>query len=137
MHNSIKIMQLSTQNRTRNEIELFTLTIYVSTPAKIRQQTRKPGIPISQPKSSERTNPWRRQPPVFNLFILRLQLPTTPVSSNHSCDESRQTPIRIKRTAIKPPVALAASPPQKIVGTAPCSIGSSQTCGYRSLGANP
>jgi hypothetical protein len=60
--------------------------------------------------SSEQTNPWRRQPPVFNLFVDCLQLLTAPVSSNHGCDESRQTPIRIKRAAMKLPVALAASP---------------------------
>ncbi len=35
------------------------------------------------------------------------------------------------------PVALAALPPQKNVGAAPCPMGSSQTRGYRSLGANP
>jgi hypothetical protein len=58
------------------------------------------GTPIRRPWSSEHTNPWRRQPPVFNLFIHRLQLPITPVSSNHGCDESRQTPIRIKRASI-------------------------------------
>lgn len=66
----------------------------------VSHQPAKLGTPISRPKSSERTNPWRRQPPVFNLFIHRLQLPITPVSSNHGCDESRQTPIRIKRAAM-------------------------------------
>ncbi len=92
---------------------------------------------ISRPKSSEQTNPWRRQPPVFNLFIHRLQLPITPISSNHGCDESRQTPTRIKRAAMKLPVALAASPPQKNVGAATRPMGSSHTCGCRSLGADP
>jgi hypothetical protein len=52
----------------------------------------------------------------FETLPLFLQLPITPVSSNHGCDESRQTPIRIKRVAMNPPVALAASPPQKNVG---------------------
>lgn len=33
-------------------------------------------------------------------FQYRLQWPTVPVSSTHGCDESRQTPIRIKRTAM-------------------------------------
>jgi hypothetical protein len=66
-----------------------------------------------------------------------LQLPITPVSSNHGCDESRQTPIRIKRTAMKLPVALAASPPQKNVGAATRPMGSSQTRGCQFLGANP
>jgi len=66
-----------------------------------------------------------------------LQKPITPVSSNHGCDESRQTPIRIKRAAMNQPVALAASPPQKNVGAAPCPMGSSQTRGYRFPGANP
>jgi hypothetical protein len=45
----------------------------------------------------------------------RLQSPITLVSSNHGCDESRQTPIRIKRTAIKLPVALAARRPRRTV----------------------
>ena len=97
----------------------------------------KQGTPISRPKSSEQTNPWRRQPPVFNLFIHHLQLPTAPVSSNHGCDESRQTPIRIKRAAVMLPVALAASPLQKNVGAATRPMGSSQTRGCRGLGANP
>ena len=95
------------------------------------------GTPISRPKSSEQANPWRRQPPVFKRFILRLQLPITPVSSNHGYDESRQTPIRIKRVAMKLPVALAASPPQKNVGAATRPMGSSQTRGCRFPGANP
>src|SRR5260221_10146233 len=69
--------------------------------------------------------------------ILRLQLPITPVSSLHGCDESRQTPIRIKRPAMTLPVALAASPPQKNVGAATRPRGSSQTRGCRSFGANP
>jgi len=64
-------------------------------------------------------------------------LPTAPVSSNHGCDESRQTPIRIKRTAMNLPVALAALPPQKNIGAATCPMGSSQTRGCRFLGANP
>ena len=67
----------------------------------------------------------------------RLQLPITPVSSNRGCDESRQTPIRIKRTTILLPVALAAWPPQKNVGAATCPMGSSQTRGCRVVGANP
>jgi hypothetical protein len=67
--------------------------------------------------------PWRREPPVINLSLLRLQLPITPVSSLHGCDESRQTPIRIKRAAMLLPVALAALPPQKNVGAAPCPMG--------------
>jgi len=87
--------------------------------------------------SSEQTIPWRREPPVFNLSILRLQLPIAPVSSLHGCDESRQTPIRIKRAAMMLPVALAALPPQKNVGAAPCPMGSSQTRGCQFLGANP
>jgi hypothetical protein len=66
-----------------------------------------------------------------------LQLPITPVSSFHGCDESRQTPIRIKRATMKLPVALAASPPQKNVGAAPRPMGSSQTRGCRLPGANP
>jgi hypothetical protein len=67
--------------------------------------------------------PWRGEPPVINLSILRLQLPITPVSSLHSCDESRQTPVRIKRAAMMLPVALAALPPQKNVGAASCPMG--------------
>ena len=86
--------------------------------------------------SSEQTNPWRRQPPVLKLS-LRLQLPITPVSSNHGCDESRQTPIRIKRAAMNLPVALAAAPLQKNVGAATRPMGSSQTRGCRFHGANP
>lgn len=74
---------------------------------------------------------------LFSLSILRLQLPITPVSSIHGCDESRQTPIRIKRAAVKWPVALAASPPQKNVGAATRPMGSSQTRGCRFPGANP
>ena len=38
---------------------------------------------------------------------------------------------------MKLPVALAASPPQKNVGAAPCPMGSSQTRGCRFPGANP
>jgi len=57
--------------------------------------------------SSEQTIPWRHQPPVFNLSKPRLQLLITPVFSFIGCDESRQTPIRIKRTAMMLPVALA------------------------------
>jgi len=57
--------------------------------------------------SSEQTIPWRRQPPIFNFFLLRLQLLITPVFSFIGCDESRQTPIRIKRAAMTLPVALA------------------------------
>jgi hypothetical protein len=41
-----------------------------------------------------------------------MQLPITPVSSLRGCDESRQTPIGIKRAAMMLPVALAALPPQ-------------------------
>jgi len=73
--------------------------------------------------SSEQAIPWRREPPVFNLSILRLQRPITPVSSLHGCDESRQTPIRIKRAAMLLPIALAALPPQKNVGAAAASNG--------------
>jgi len=50
-------------------------------------------------------------------------LPITPVSSLHGCDESRQTPIRIKRAAMLLPVALTALPPQKNVGAAACPMG--------------
>ena len=39
--------------------------------------------------------------------------------------------------AMKLPVALAASPPQKNVGAATCPMGSSQTRGCRLPGANP
>ena len=39
-------------------------------------------------------------PPVLNLSIPRLQLPITPVFSFRGCDESHQTPIRIKRAAM-------------------------------------
>src|SRR5574338_951347 len=53
------------------------------------------------------------------------------------CDESRQTPIRIKRVAMMLPLALAALPPQKNVGAAARPMGSSQTRGCRRLGANP
>jgi hypothetical protein len=42
---------------------------------------REQGTPISRPLSSEQTNPWRREPPVLNLSLLRLQLPITPVFS--------------------------------------------------------
>ena len=87
--------------------------------------------------SSEQTIPWRRQPPVFDPSPHRLQLPIAPVSSNHGCDESRQTPIRIKLATMTPPVALAALPPQKNVGAAPRPMGSSQTRGCRFPGANP
>jgi hypothetical protein len=52
-----------------------------------------------------------------------LQLPITPVSSNHGCDESRQTPIRIKQAAMNLPFALAALPPQKNVGAATRPMG--------------
>ena len=61
----------------------------------------------------------------------------TPVSSIHGCDESHQTPIRIKRAAMTRPVALAALPPQKNVGATPCPMGSSQTRGCRFPGTNP
>jgi len=64
--------------------------------------------------SSEQTNPWRRQPPVFNLFLRRLQLPITPVFSFRGCDESHQTPIRIKRTAMTLPVAPVSSTGQAL-----------------------
>jgi len=67
-----------------------------------------------------------------------MQRPITPVSSSiHGCDESRQTPIRIKREAMKLPPALVALPPQKNVGAATRPMGSSQTRGYRFAGANP
>jgi len=46
----------------------------------------------------------------FNLSILRLQLPITPVFSFIGCGESHQTPIRIKRAAMLLPVALAVYP---------------------------
>jgi hypothetical protein len=39
------------------------------------------------------------------------------------CDESRQTPIRIKRAAMTLPVALVALPPQKNVGAVACPRG--------------
>ncbi len=61
----------------------------------------------------------------------------TPVSSNHGCDESRQTPIRIKQATMILPVALAASPPQKNVGATTCPMGSSQTHGFWFSGTNP
>ena len=80
--------------------------------------------PISRPVSSEQTIPWRRKPPVFNLFPLRLQLPTAPVSSNHGCDESRQTPIRIKQGPMICRSPWRACPPQKNVGAATRPMGS-------------
>lgn len=36
----------------------------------------------------------------FSIFPSVCSKPITPVSSNHGCDESRQTPIRIKRAAM-------------------------------------
>src|SRR5450830_405942 len=53
---------------------------------------------------------------------IRSQLPTASVSSIHGCDESHQTPIRIKRAALSLPVALAASLPQKNVGAKTCPM---------------
>ena len=55
-------------------------------------------------------------------FPWRLQLPTASVSSVHGCDESRQTPIEIKRAALSRPLALAAWPPQKNVGAETCPM---------------
>lgn len=49
----------------------------------VRQNGKLP--PISGPVSTEQTNPWRRQPPIFT-FLLRLQRRTASVSSNHGCE---------------------------------------------------
>ena len=81
--------------------------------------------------------PWRREPPVSNLFLFSLQLPITPVFSFIGCDESRQTPIRIKRAAMTLPSPWRPLPPQKNVGAAACPMGLSQTRGCRCSGANP
>jgi len=51
---------------------------------------------------------------VSNLFLLRLQLPITPVFSFFGCDESHQTHIRIKRTAMTLPVAPVSSTGQAL-----------------------
>lgn len=72
------------------------------------QRYKAMGTPNSRPVSSEQTISRGREPPVFNLSILRLQLPIAPVSSLHGSDESRQTRIWIKRAAMMLPVALAA-----------------------------
>ena len=79
--------------------------------------------PISRPVSSEHRN-LRGASRLFSISILpiRSQSPTASVSSIHGCDESRQTPIRIKQAALSLPVALAASLPQKNVGTETCPM---------------
>jgi len=59
----------------------------------------------------------------FNLPILHLQLLITPVFSFFGCDESHQTPIRIKRAALLLPSHWRPLPPQKNVGAAACPMG--------------
>jgi len=74
----------------------------------------------------------------FKFLLRRSQLLIAPVSSLHGCEESRQTPIRIKRAAMLLPVALAALPPQKNVGAAAASNRiPHRPVAARSSGANP
>ena len=49
-------------------LQRHTLRIVTTNYDKLAEKFAESGTPISRPKSSERTNPWRRQPPVFNLF---------------------------------------------------------------------
>lgn len=73
----------------------------------------------------------------MNFCLRRSQPLIASVSSRHGCDESHQTPIRIKPTAMWLPTALAALPPQKNVGTATRPRVISQFRGCRLSGANP
>ena len=93
--------------------------------------------PISRTVSSEQTTPWRRWPPVRNLFPLRLQ----------SADHARFFNLWLRTNRARHPsrssdqrssaFALAASPPQKNVGAAACPRGCSHSCGCQYGGANP
>ncbi|MBL8397908.1 MAG: hypothetical protein JNL84_07165 [Candidatus Accumulibacter sp.] len=73
---------------------------------------------------------WRRKPPVLILSAkLGLPQPITPVSSNHGGHELPQTSLGIKRAAMRRPVALAASPPQKDVSACEETRDLAQICG--------